>query len=112
MRADLFSGCFDPGPVPDGCELGCCCQHRRPPVDPMETLQVLAKARADNRAELEASVGALRAAGGTWADVGRALGVTRQSARQRFGTGAAGARLGTWGDSAAERGIDRPPRPT
>lgn len=39
-----------------------------------------------SEARIEGFVQEMRAAGGTWGDVARALGVTRQAARQKYGS--------------------------
>ena len=64
---------------------------------PCDRLRVIAGERTEARrrlAELDAAVvdqvRRERSAGASWADVGRALGVSRQAARQRFATGLTG----------------------
>jgi hypothetical protein len=66
-------------------------------TDALAHLRELAAARAEARrvvdgldAEVEVAVAHLRVDGASWARVGRALGISRQGARQRFG-GASGA---------------------
>jgi len=61
-------------------------------TDALAHLRGLAAARAEARrvvdgldAEIEVAVAHLRVDGASWAQVGRALGVSRQGARQRFG---------------------------
>jgi hypothetical protein len=66
-------------------------------TDALVRLEELAAARAEARRvvegldeEVEVAVAHLRVDGASWAQVGRALGISRQGARQRFG-GASGA---------------------
>ncbi len=61
-------------------------------TDALAHLRELAVARAEARRvvdgleeEVEAAVAHLRVDGASWAQVGRALGISRQGARQRFG---------------------------
>jgi len=61
-------------------------------TDALVRLEELAAARAEARrvvegldAEIDAAVAHLRVDGASWAQVGRALGISRQGARQRFG---------------------------
>lgn len=61
-------------------------------TDALARLGELAAARAEARrvvdgldAEVEVAVAHLRVDGASWAQVGRALGISRQGARQRFG---------------------------
>jgi len=70
-------------------------------ADALVRLEELAAARAEARRvvdglddEIEAAVAHLRVDGASWAQVGRALGISRQGARQRFGdaSGAHGTR--------------------
>jgi hypothetical protein len=58
--------------------------HRKP-GDALRMIEAAAEAHARARVELDAVVTAGRAAGLSWADVGRAVGITRQSARERWG---------------------------
>lgn len=58
--------------------------HRKP-LDALRLIESAAEAAAAARAQLDAAVTAGRAAGLSWADVGRAVGITRQSARERWG---------------------------
>ncbi|MET3352092.1 UNVERIFIED_ORG: hypothetical protein ABID57_003807 [Arthrobacter sp. UYEF1] len=41
-----------------------------------------------SEAEMAAAVAAARAAGSSWASIGRVLGITKQAAQQRFGSAA------------------------
>jgi hypothetical protein len=61
-------------------------------TDALAHLRELAAARAEARRvvdglddEVEVAVAHLRVDGASWAQVGRALGISRQGARQRFG---------------------------
>jgi len=61
-------------------------------TDALVRLEELAAARVEARRvvdgldeEIEAAVAHLRVDGASWAQVGRALGISRQGARQRFG---------------------------
>ena len=61
-------------------------------TDALACLRELAAARTEARrvvdgldAEVEVAVAHLRVDGASWAQVGRALGISRQGARQRFG---------------------------
>lgn len=61
-------------------------------TDALAGLRELAAARAEARRvvdglaeEVEVAVAHLRVDGASWAQVGRALGISRQGARQRFG---------------------------
>jgi len=58
--------------------------HRKP-LDALRLIETAAEANAAARAQLDAAVTAGRAVGLSWADVGRAVGITRQSARERWG---------------------------
>ena len=59
--------------------------HRKP-ADALRMIEAAAEAHARTRVELDAAVIAGRAAELSWADVGRAVGITRQSARERWGS--------------------------
>lgn len=59
--------------------------HRKP-VDALHLIEAAAQAYARTRRELDAAVTAGRSTGLSWADVGRAVGITRQSARERWGS--------------------------
>ena len=74
-------------------------------TDALVRLGELAGVRAEARrvvagldAEIEAAVAHLRVDGASWAQVGRALGISRQGARQRFG------------DARGAHGIGQDPR--
>jgi hypothetical protein len=54
-----------------------------------EVLAAVAQASEDLAVAQAEAVDLLRAAGGSWTDVGTACGVTRQAAQQRYGTHAA-----------------------
>lgn len=65
--------------------------HARALRDAMERLKQLATARDDARAvvvehdeQIRVAVAHLRVDGASWAQIGRALGISRQGARQRF----------------------------
>ncbi|SHN33906.1 hypothetical protein [Cryptosporangium aurantiacum] len=51
---------------------------------PLQALGVLAEIERWHRPALQQAVDAARAAGKSWAEIGAALGVTRQSAHERF----------------------------
>lgn len=51
----------------------------------MDEIRAAQQAVQDARRRLESAVDAARAAGRTWADIGRELGMTRQAAFKRFG---------------------------
>ncbi|EYB68211.1 hypothetical protein DEIPH_ctg025orf0050 [Deinococcus phoenicis] len=53
----------------------------------LELIQYTAQAKAETEALLHSSVTAARNAGHSWEAIGRALGMTRQAAQQRFGRG-------------------------
>jgi hypothetical protein len=57
---------------------------------PLQALAVLAEVERWHRALIEQSVAAARDAGVSWADIGAALGVTKQSAHERFSRRRAG----------------------
>lgn len=57
--------------------------HVRAPMRLEDVADAAAKA-AEAAKELDEAVAEARAAGATWADVGRAVGITRQSARERW----------------------------
>lgn len=59
-------------------------QHLRPFVA-LDQLKDAARAAADTRRRLDDAVAAARAAGASWTDVGRATGMSRQSAHERWG---------------------------
>lgn len=59
--------------------------HRRPGMAAEELERAARDARRAQEA-LNDAVGTARAAGLSWADVGRAVGITRQSARERWGS--------------------------
>lgn len=59
--------------------------HIRPWKD-LEDVSDLAERYAETGRELDAAVASARSGGATWADVGRAVGITRQSARERWAT--------------------------
>lgn len=74
-------------------------------TDALAHLRELAAARAEARRmvdgleeEVEVAVAHLRVDGASWAQVGRALGISRQGARQRFG------------DASGAQGIRQDPR--
>lgn len=74
-------------------------------MDALAHLRELAVARAEARRvvegleeEVEVAVAHLRVVGASWAQVGRALGISRQGARQRFG------------DASGTHGIRQAPR--
>lgn len=58
----------------------------REPLDALRAIGAAASAHAKTRAQLDAAVLAGRAAEVSWADIGRAVGITRQSARERWGS--------------------------
>lgn len=55
------------------------------PHDATRAIEAAAEAQRKAAAQLDAAVAAGHAAGLSWADVGRAVGITRQSARERWG---------------------------
>lgn len=56
------------------------------PWKALEDVGDLAERAAAAVRELDAAVASARSGGATWADVGRAVGITRQSARERWAT--------------------------
>ena len=56
------------------------------PWKALEDVEELAGRYVKTGRELDAAVASARAGGATWADVGRAVGITRQSARERWAT--------------------------
>lgn len=56
------------------------------PWKSLEDVGDLAARYAEVGRELDAAVASARSGGATWADVGRAVGITRQSARERWAT--------------------------
>jgi hypothetical protein len=59
--------------------------HRKP-GEALRMIEAAAEAHARTRRELDAAVAAGRTTGASWADVGRAVGISRQSARERWGS--------------------------
>lgn len=57
---------------------------RRVAVSDVEDLVELVELRVEVDRALEAAVAGLRASGSSWTEIGRALGVSKQAARQRF----------------------------
>jgi hypothetical protein len=53
---------------------------------PLQALGVLAEVERWHRSLIEQAVAAARGAGSSWADIGAALGITKQSAHERFST--------------------------
>lgn len=60
-------------------------EHIRPWIA-LEEATELAERQAAVSRELDTAVATARAGGATWADIGRAVGITRQSARERWAT--------------------------
>lgn len=63
--------------------------HWRSHIRPWKALEDvgdLAEQAAKIGRELDAAVASARSGGATWADIGRAVGITRQSARERWAT--------------------------
>lgn len=56
------------------------------PWKALEDVGDLAERAAEAVRELDAAVASARSGGATWADIGRAVGITRQSARERWAT--------------------------
>lgn len=54
--------------------------------DPLTVVRRAAEAEVEVRDLLREAVGSARGAGHSWADIGGALGMSRQAAQQRFGT--------------------------
>lgn len=63
-------------------------RHGAEEVGEAELAEALLNLRVAVDIELALCVGGLRAGGASWADVGALLGMTRQSAHERFGPGA------------------------
>lgn len=57
------------------------------PLLPLAGLDALVQRVAEANAKLRASVAKARAGGASWEHIGRVLGVTRQVAWERFGSG-------------------------
>lgn len=81
QRASVTAKVFSPAPQPR--------VARRPSVpwplrECLEQLVTLQQARAELDASITALVNDVTAQGASWGDVGRALGLTRQGARQRY----------------------------
>ena len=52
----------------------------------LQTLEELCRARREIEDSIAEQVAALSSLGANWGAIGRALGVSRQAARQRYGT--------------------------
>lgn len=61
------------------------CSRRMATADP-EDLVDLVELRADVDAAIARAVTSVHDGGASWADIGRALGTSRQAAQQRYGT--------------------------
>ncbi len=59
-------------------------EKRRLSAAQSDAEDMLARCRARTDAKVRRAVAAVRAAGGSWQDVGEALGVSRQTAHDRF----------------------------
>lgn len=57
---------------------------RRAGEGDLETLSAISQVHADMAAALEDAAAAAHAAGYSWTEIGRELGISRQAARQRF----------------------------
>ena len=57
-----------------------------PPTGPLDDLKAVVAQREHLEVDIRQRVGRLRRAGYSWALIGDALGITRQSAQNRFGS--------------------------
>jgi hypothetical protein len=74
-------------------------RHGDAEVGEVEFAIALVNLRAAAQVELELCVGALRAGGTSWANIGALMGITRQAAQQQFGPGIAARAASTEVDS-------------
>jgi hypothetical protein len=74
-------------------------RHGADEVGEAEFAEALINLRVAAQIELDLCVGGLRAGGASWADVGALLGMTRQSAQERFAAGIAARQTSGQADS-------------